>query len=161
MTDQPNFGGWSWDTPQRDRPPAKRALPPEDDFRRTVLFTIAGAVVPGVGLIAARRRVAGGVILGLFVAALIGLGLWFTLDRQGFLANFVTPARLRLLMVGLPVVAVIWVGVVIATHLSLRGRPTGAQRAIGGVLVGILAFAVAAPMAVAARYSYDTGNALG
>ena len=161
MTDQPNSGGWSWDTPQHDRPSAQRALPPEDDFRRTVLFTIAGTIVPGVGLIAARRRVAGGVILGLFVAVLVALGLWLALDRQGFLANFVTPARLRLLIIALPVVALIWVGVVIATHLSLRGRPTGAQRAIGGVLVGILAFAVAAPMAVAARYSYDTVNALG
>jgi LCP family protein required for cell wall assembly len=161
LTDEPEPNGWSWDAPEREQPTPKRALPPQDDFRRTVLFTIAGTVVPGVGLIAARRRLSGGIILGLFLLMLGTIGVWFAVDRQGFLGNFVTPARLKVLMVALPILALVWVGVVIATHLSLRGGPTGTQRAIGGVLVGLLAFAVAAPMAVAARYSYDTASSLG
>ena len=40
----------------------------------------------------------------------------------------------------------------------LRSNPNRTQRLVGGVLVGVLAFAVAAPMAVAARYSYDQAS---
>ena len=43
--------------------------PSHRSFRRTVIFTVAGTVAPGLGLIAARRRVVGGVILALFVTA--------------------------------------------------------------------------------------------
>ena len=68
---------------------------------------------------------------------------------------------LRGIGVALVVVGVVWVGVVIASHLALRGRVSPAQRATGGVLVGILAFAVAAPLAVASRYSYDQASLVG
>ncbi|MDQ1483342.1 MAG: polyisoprenyl-teichoic acid--peptidoglycan teichoic acid transferase, partial [Actinomycetota bacterium] len=44
--------------------------------------------------------------------------------------------------------------VVIASHLALRGQPTRSQRIAGAVLVGILAFAVAAPMGFAANLTY-------
>ena len=50
---------------------------------------------------------------------------------------------------------------VIASHLALRGRVSPAQRATGGVLVGVLAFAVAAPLAVASRYSYEQASLVG
>lgn len=163
MPDQPTESGqWNWDVPEKPEPgAARRALQPEHDFRRTVLFTIAGTVVPGLGLIAARRRAVGAVILGAFAAALIGLGIYAATDLQGFLALAVDPTMLKRVAIGLIVLAAVWVGVIVASHLSLRGRPTTVQRAIGGVLVGLLAFAVAAPMAVAARYSYDQAGLVG
>ncbi len=154
---------WSWelpDPPPPSRQPARRALAPNEDFRRAVAFTIAGTALPGLGLIAARRRIVGSVVLGLFVATVLALGIYAAADTQGFLANFVNPAQLRTLAVVLPAVAVVWVGIVVASHLSLRGAVTAAQRFTGGVLVGFLAFAVAAPMAVAARYSYDTATSV-
>ena len=58
------------------------------------------------------------------------------------------------------VIGLVWVAVIIASHLSLRGRPTRGQRVIGGILVGLLSFAVAAPMAVAAHYSYVTASSV-
>ena len=58
-------------------------------------------------------------------------------------------------------IGLVWVGVVIATHLALRGRVSPAQRATGGILVGILAFAVAAPLAVASLYSYEQASLVG
>ena len=83
-------------------------------------------------------------------------GLWAAVDWQGLLAQFVRPVGPPRHQLVLVVLALAWVGVVVASHLSLRGRtPNAPQRVAGGLLVGVLAFAVAAPMAVAARYSYD------
>ena len=132
--------------------------PPAGDFRRTVVYTIAGTALPGLGLIAAKRRVAGWIVLGLFLAVLATLAVWAALDLQGLVSAAVRPSVLRALTIALILVALVWVGVVIVSHVSLRTRPTQAQRIIGGILVGALAFAVAAPMAVASRYSYDQAN---
>ena len=60
--------GWSWSRPEApgpaesaapDAPPHGPSLPRNEDFRRTVGFTVLGTVVPGVGLIAAGRKVVG------------------------------------------------------------------------------------------------------
>jgi polyisoprenyl-teichoic acid--peptidoglycan teichoic acid transferase len=137
--------------------PPRRAAS-DNDFGRTVGFTVAGTIVPGLGLIAARRRVIGGIVLGIFVTALLIVGLWAAVDRDGLVSVVVRPAVLNTLAIVLVVTALLWVGVIVATHLALRRKPTPAQRAIGAALVGVLAFAVAAPMAVAARYSYDQAS---
>lgn len=163
MSEQPpERDRWDWRLPNPpEQPAARRVLEPQHDFRRAVVFTLAGAVAPGLGLIAARRRIIGGIILGAFLAALAGLGLYAALDLQGFLALAVNPTVLKRLAVALILIAVVWVGVIVATHLSLRSQPSRGQRVIGGVLVSVLAFAVAAPMAVAARYSYDQAGLVG
>ncbi len=145
----------SWTAEDQQQPRRARS---DNDFGRTVAFTIAGTAVPGLGLIAAKRRLVGGIILGVFVTMLLIVGLWAAVDLKGLLSVAVRPAVLNTLAVGLIVLALIWVGVIVATHLALRRRPTGTQRAIGAVLVGVLAFAVAAPMAVGARYSYDQAS---
>ncbi|MFP5283889.1 MAG: LCP family protein [Actinomycetes bacterium] len=152
---------WSWQTSDSaSRSPgasgARRARSP--GFRRTVLFTILGTLLPGAGLIAARRRWAGGIILGLFVSALLVLGIWALVDLQGLASAAVRPQVLRVLAVVLLAAALVWVVVIVVSHLALRSRPTRAQRVGGGFLVGALVFAVAAPMAVAARYSYEQAN---
>ena len=134
---------------------------PDRSFRQTVLLTIAGTIIPGAGLIAARRHVAGLTILGLFLSAIVALGIYAGFDRQALLALAVNPEVLRGIGVALVIVALVWVGVIIATHLALRGRVSQTQRATGGVLVGILAFAVAAPMAVASIYSYEQASLVG
>src|SRR5215207_9426230 len=135
-----------------------RSTPPDNDFRRTVAYTVAGTALPGLGLIAAKRRVAGWIILGLFLSVVSTLAVWAALDLQGLASVAVRPAVLRTLTVALILVALVWVAVVVTSHLSLRTRPTQVQRVTGGVLVGALAFAVTAPMAVASRYSYDQAN---
>jgi polyisoprenyl-teichoic acid--peptidoglycan teichoic acid transferase len=175
---------WSWETPgpgpsdpawaRRSRStgvpgrrgvPAPSAVPRKaqpapagDDFRRTMLFTVAGTALPGLGLIAARRRLAGWIILGLFLAVVATLGIWAALDIRGLVSLVVRPTVLRTLTIGLILLGLLWVGVVITSHLSLRRHPTSGQRIAGGILVGAMAFAVAAPMAVASRYSYDQAN---
>ena len=137
---------------------ARRALPQGEDFRRTVGFTVLGTVVPGLGLIAAGRRAVGWVVLAVFVLTVAALGIAAAVDHDALIAVGVDPTSLRRLSIVLVVVAALWVVVVVATHLALRRRPTRPQRVIGGVLVGVLAFAVAAPMAVAARSAYVSGR---
>ncbi len=174
---------WSWDMPSpqprdpawerrtastknradRRRAPAtnKQSQPKSnagDDFRRTVIFTVAGTALPGLGLIAAKRRLAGWIILGIFLAVVVALGIWAAVDIRGLASIAVRPIVLRTLTIGLILVALVWVGVVVTSHLSLRRQPTRVQRIGGGILVGVLAFGVAAPMAVASRYSYDQAN---
>jgi polyisoprenyl-teichoic acid--peptidoglycan teichoic acid transferase len=164
MPKQAEQGGWSWQLPDQPSAPTharsgKRTSPP-GSFRRAVAFTIAGTAIPGLGLIAGRRRIVGSVILGLFAAALLALGVYAAFDRQGLLARAVDPTTLRRAAVALAIIAIGWVAVIIASHLCLRGRPTRGQRAVGGILVGVLSFAVAAPMAVAAHYSYVTASSV-
>ncbi|NLT30206.1 MAG: LytR family transcriptional regulator, partial [Propionibacterium sp.] len=51
---------------------------------------------------------------------------------------------------------VLWAAMIVLSHLLLRGAHPSPRRRLGGAfLVGVLVFAVSAPMAVAARYSYD------
>jgi LCP family protein required for cell wall assembly len=157
-------GTWSWELPDESAGHAfahPDAEPPSSSFRRAVAFTIAGTAIPGLGLIAGRRRIIGSIILGVFAAALIALGIYATVDRQDLLAHAVDPKTLRRAAVVLVIIALVWVAIIIASHLSLRSRPTRGQRVFGGFLVGLLAFVVAAPMAVAAHYSYVTASSVG
>ena len=154
---------WSWQLPEAAAAPTRTAVkttPPLRTFRRAVALTVAGTAIPGLGLIAGRRRIIGSIILGLFAAGLLALGVYAAFDSQGLLAHAVDPTTLRRAALALVVIGIVWVAVIIASHLSLRSRPTRSERVIGGILVGLLSFAVAAPMAVAARYSYVTASSV-
>ncbi|MFT4167190.1 MAG: LCP family protein [Microlunatus sp.] len=155
MADEGSGAGIAADGGDDPRP---RRAASDPHFPRTVGFTVAGTIVPGLGLLAARRRVAGGIVLAVFIGVIVVVAGWAISDPQGLAALAVRPAFLNALAVVLVVVAIVWVGVVIATHLALRTTPSKSQRIAGGILVGVLAFAVAAPMAVAARYSYDSAS---
>ncbi len=166
MPDQLEHRSWSWQLPDQPPAPAHGQHDDDDDrtepsFRRAVVYTILGTAIPGLGLIAGRRRLIGSVILGLFAAGVLALGIYATVDRQDLLGYALDPKTLRRAALALVIIALVWVAIIIASHLSLRGRPTTSQRVIGGVLVGVLSFAVAAPMAVAARYSYVTASSVG
>ena len=166
MPDQLERRSWSWQLPDQPPAPAHGQHDDDDDrtepsFRRAVVYTILGTAIPGLGLIAGRRRLIGSVILGLFAAGVLALGIYATVDRQDLLGYALDPKTLRRAALALVIIALVWVAIIIASHLSLRGRPTTSQRVVGGVLVGVLSFAVAAPMAVAARYSYVTASSVG
>jgi polyisoprenyl-teichoic acid--peptidoglycan teichoic acid transferase len=153
---------WSWRLPAAPAASTRTAAktPPPRTFRRAVTLTVAGTAIPGLGLIAGRRRIIGSIILGLFAAGLLALGVYAAFDREGLLARAVDPTTLRRAAVALVVFGLVWVAVIIASHLSLRDHPTRDQRVVGGILVGLLSFVVAAPMAVAAHYSYVTASSV-
>ena len=145
MSDEQPVGGRTGRGPRR--------ADTDPHFRRTVAFAVAGTLIPGLGLIAAKRRVAGGIVLAVFVGAVIVLADWAISDPQAVAAMAVQPSMLNGLAVALAITAVAWVGVVVATHLALRGSPNRTQRVIGGALVGVLAFAALAWVAASLAMS--------
>ncbi len=145
---------WHQDRPDSVHP--RRAADPRDNFRRTILFTVAGTLLPGLGLIAAKRRLTGGIILGTFVACILAVATWAVVDLNSLISLAVHPRFLRTLPIVLAGITLIWVSVIVFSHVSLRSlSPRQPHRVVCSILVGALAFAVAAPLAVAARYSYD------
>ena len=136
MPDQLEQRSWSWRLPD-DRSAPARAMqddpPKEPSFRRAVVYTIAGTAIPGLGLIAGRRRIIGSIILGLFAASVLALGIYGTVDRQDLLGYALDPKTLRRAALALVIIALVWVAIIIASHLSLRGRPTRGQRVVGGI----------------------------
>ena len=153
---------WGWELPD---PPPRRAWvepDPQFSFGKVVLFTVLGTIIPGLGLLLARRRVIGGVIMAVFLTTLVLLGIWVARDPYGAASVIVRPAMLTGLSAILVIVGLLWVGVVVATYLALSSTAIGnAQRVLGGVLVGVLAFAVGAPLAVGARYSLTQADVVG
>lgn len=133
-----------------------RPRPVWPGFGRPALWTAIGTYLPGLGLWRAGRRRLGLTILGVWFVTLIGLLLVGLLDRSQLLRLAVNPTLLRTLTVILPIVGLLWSGVVVLTHLLLR--PAGwdrLRRGLGAALVGVLCFTVTAPFAVAARYAWD------
>jgi LCP family protein required for cell wall assembly len=125
------------------------------------LWTVLGTIVPGIGLVRAGHRVAGGVILAavaLGVAGLAGFGL---LNPGAFAQLVLDPDVLNGAAVALLVLALAWIVLISATQLSLRPSPASPiHRVVGAALVGVLSFAVAAPMALLANYAYTSATAI-
>ena len=144
-------------------PRRARRAPRLDDERRgfgaSLGYTLLGAIIPGAGLLRARFRwwgalmIAGALIL---VAAAVGTFLY---ARDWLISQAVTPASLTALWIALIVIAVVWVTSLVVTHLTLRPRDASAwQRVVGAIVVAILSFAVTAPTLLVARRAYDQAD---
>lgn len=133
-------------------------------FRRSAIWTVLGAVVPGLGLMESRHdshRRFGLVVTGLALAALTVLIIMAVTSPATLASVAVRPRLLNVMAIALPVVAVLLVALLVFTHLDIRpARITHPQRWISAVLVGTLSLAIAAPMAISARYARDESAAL-
>ncbi len=122
-----------------------------------MLLTVASAIIPGSGLIAVRRRVVGGIflVLGLIV---IGFAIWAATAGQTSVLHWaVEPGALVWIAVGIIAVGLLWLSSMVTTQISTAPRPLRwSQRVAGIALVGVLGFAVMAPMVVAAQYATTT-----
>lgn len=128
-------------------------------FRRSLLWTFLGALVPGLGLsrsASRSRRIAGWVLVGLTAAALVVLVVMALSDTSLVASVVVRPTMLTALIWALPTLAVVLVGLLVVTNLDLRPRVlTTGQRWLSALLVGALSLGIATPMAVGARYAHD------
>jgi len=142
------------DAPRSHRANKQRATA---TFRHSMLLTVASAIIPGSGLIAGRRRVVGGIFLALGLAV-IGFGIWAATAGQTSVLHWaVEPGALVWIAVGIIAVGLLWLSSMVTTQISTAPRPLRASQRIAGVtLVGVLGFAVMAPMVVAAQYAGTT-----
>ena len=141
--------------------PARRVAH-SNSFSGSLGWTVLGAVIPGLGLWRAGRRVAGGIIMGLFIVLVGGAATLFLTSRKA-VENLVLAQQgmLQNVAIALLVLAVLWVAVIGVSHLALRpSRPSVGQRAAGALVVGALSFIVAAPMAVGANVAWIAGTTL-
>ncbi len=134
---------------------ARHASARGEGFGRFVGVT-ALSLVPGAGLIAAGRRVAGGLLLGLTVLVIAAAGV-FALRGDAVasvLTASVQPRTLLVAAVAIAVVAAAWCVTVLATAWTSRpARPSIAQRVLGVALVAALCTAIVAPSSVGVRYA--------
>lgn len=133
-------------------------------LRTSLLLTLASAVLPGSGLLGAPKaplRILGAITAGLSLIGVIALG-WMALENQVGLATFATSTGgLASLTSGLYILAVVWVALIVLTHLATRPRGiASARKVIGAVVVAALAFCVATPSAVGARYAASLSSAV-
>jgi LCP family protein required for cell wall assembly len=136
--------------PARAEEPAADGRPHGRSRRRrfgpALLLTVVGAVVPGTAFLAAGRRKLGAVVLTLFVLLVAGAAYLATAGRGTAVRWAVERGSLLWVAVGAGVVAAAWIAVLVAQYLALRPRPArGWQTAVGGLLVLVLACAVALP----------------
>lgn len=160
--DEPLFADFSADEedPVVDAPePATTgrhatARPGRHPFTQSLGWTALSALVPGLGLVKTKARWLGVLTALTFVAAVVGGGLWARTHIGDAASLAVRPRMLKLVSIGAATLGVVWVLLILGTHLLTRPRRrTPAQRAVGALVVGGLSFVVAAPLAVAARYS--------
>ncbi|GAB3269239.1 LCP family protein [Kineosporia babensis] len=126
-------------------------------FSWVLSWTILGSLLPGLGLLAAGWRRAGGFLLGLSAAGLLALG-WLAIDGDPLdrvQALVVAPERLLLVTITIGVIAVLWVVAIVLTHTQLRryARLGLGQRLFSVVLVVALITGVALPAYEAGRYA--------
>lgn len=130
-------------------------------FGAASLWTAIGTFIPGSGLMRAGVRRLGLVTIATFAVVAMALGIWITVSPRSLLRLGVNSSFLKILVVVIPLILLGWAALIVVTHLLLRPRQlTRTERLLGSVLVGVLTLIVAAPLAVAARYSFDQSRFL-
>lgn len=140
--DPPEAGAHFASPPRGRRTHRRRA----HSFGGALGLTVAGSVVPGVGYLAAGRRVLGAITLVVFLALVAG-GVWLgTAGRQTAVKWAVSSNSLLWIIGVAAAVAVVWIVVIATSYRMLTPRPTRAwKHAIGALVVLVLAAIVAAP----------------
>jgi polyisoprenyl-teichoic acid--peptidoglycan teichoic acid transferase len=137
-----------------DPPPAGPGRSPRSTrtFGSALGWTVLGAVLPGVALLAAGRRKLGALVLLVFLV-LVGGGIWLaTTGQQTVVRSLLDTNRLLWIVGGVALVALLWIVVVVVGYRMLL--PAGTSRGrhlLGGLVVALLVLAVAAPAAEAGR----------
>jgi LCP family protein required for cell wall assembly len=125
---------------------------PTSSFGRALGLTTLGALLPGVGFLAAGYRKIGWTLLA-GLLALVGIGAWLATGGQHVGVRMaVSPTGLLLIITAAVGLAVVWALVVIAQYRVLAPDATSTgQHLLGSVLVVLLALGVAAPAFEAAH----------
>ncbi|MGO2861123.1 MAG: LCP family glycopolymer transferase [Brevibacterium sp.] len=126
-------------------------------FPSLVGWTSLSTLLPGVGLLRTRFRPAGLIIFGLFALAIISGLLYLLIKGPVRAVSMVVgnPSLLNFLAIAAVVVGVVWILVIVVSHLGLRRghRYTPWQNKLAGVLVVSLALIIGIPLGVGSVYA--------
>lgn len=115
--------------------------------------TVLGALLPGAGLLWARRWVVGGLVLLATASPVVWAAYHFT-DLDAVLRFATDPTRLQVAAAAVGAGLVLWALTVVATYAVVRPRSLRrGARVLGATAVGLLCLVVAAPVAMGARYA--------
>jgi polyisoprenyl-teichoic acid--peptidoglycan teichoic acid transferase len=139
---------------RRERPAGRRERSP--GLLRALALTAASALIPGTAHLAARRRIAGGLLLGSFLALVAAAVVaYVAVPRSRLLQLAVEPRMLRYAMIAGAVLAVVWVLVVLSSYAVSRPPDLeGPRRVVGALAVAVLAVAVTTPFALGVRTAH-------
>lgn len=142
-----------------DGRPRRVAVRDEDNFGASIGWTAANLVLPGVGLLKARRPVWGSVMV---IGALSVLAVFIALAvlaPEVLVGQAFTPLSLIVAGVVLTIATLIWIVSLVVTHVRLRPTPpTWWQRLVGALAVSVLSAVIAVPMSVGIRTLYDQAD---
>ena len=132
---------------------------PQQSLRKSMGLTVISALVPGLGLLGATRPAlrALGLLTGLAaIVGVVSLAYYAATNTTRLAMLAVSTQFLAIASVALIALGLVWVTLITVTQLSTRPRRLGSgKRAIGAILVTVLAFGVTAPTAIGARYARD------
>ncbi|HEY9410816.1 MAG TPA: LCP family protein [Jiangellaceae bacterium] len=133
-----------------------RAVARPEEYRRFLRFSAIGALIPGVGLIAAGRRVLGWLILLVFLAGLGAIAYYVvTTGRSGLVRIGTDRDLLYPIALGLLVVAAVWLLTAVGSFHALEPRGLRFPQRLLGVLVVVVASSlVVAPLSLGARSAF-------
>ncbi|TDD70869.1 LytR family transcriptional regulator [Actinomadura darangshiensis] len=128
---------------------------------RALALTLASALVWGVAHFATGRRIAGALLLALYLAIAVTAAGAVTVYRSDLVHLAVQPVVLQRISAALVALGVLWILVVIRSYLVLRpARLAAGARTLGAASVAVMCFAVAVPMAWSAHSAYVARDAL-
>jgi LCP family protein required for cell wall assembly len=137
-------------------PPAHRGRPSTADYNRFLGLSAIGALVPGVGLIAAGRRRVGYVVLGGFLLGLVVVVLGLVrAGRSGLIAIGSDAGLLSAIGIGLLAVAAGWLLIALVGFYLLEpgGLPVPQRLLAAGVVV-LSASLVVVPLTFASQRAF-------
>ncbi|MFI0487291.1 LCP family protein [Actinomadura sp. 9N215] len=127
---------------------------------RALALTLASALVWGVAHFVAGRRIAGGVLLALYLAV-VAAAVAAKVYNAEAAELAVQPEMLRRLTAGLIGLGVLWMIVVVWSYLVVRPAGlTGGGHSLAAAAVVLMCVAVAVPAAFSAHRSYVARDAL-
>ncbi|MDA8440588.1 MAG: LCP family protein [Propionibacterium sp.] len=137
-------------------PGSRQATDSRHPFTQSLVWTMIGTIVPGLGFWPTRLRRLGLGIIGIAVVAILFVASTARTNLGSLAAIAVEPTWLTRISVGAAVIGVLWVVTIVGTHLLTRPRMLSrAQRVVGSLAVAALSFLVSAPLAVGSSYALD------
>lgn len=119
---------------------------------RAIGLTFVSALIPGSGFIMGGRAKLGAFIMTLTGGLVVLLAVVGLTRREQILELAVDPSQLLIATAVIVALALAWIAIIISSHRLLRpARTSSGGRALGSAFVGLLCFAIAAPMALAAQ----------